>query len=78
MTEKFLGLPMKSCPKCHACWISGQHYWTGTGQLGNETELASLVCDMINSEECVNPAKGTTKGNGWQKRLENLNTLERE
>lgn len=78
MSEKVFGLPSKICPKCGACWIGGQHYWVGTAKLGNETELASLVCDMVKSDECINPAKGTTKGDGWAKRLENLNTLESE
>jgi len=68
----------KTCPKCGACWIGGQHYWSGTAKLGNEIELASLVCDMVKSDECINPAKGTTKGDGWKKRLESLNIIEEE
>ena len=33
----------KSCTKCGATWIEGQHYWSGTGALGNEDDLAGLV-----------------------------------
>ena len=74
--EKVVNMNTKRCSKCGACWIWGQHFWAGTGKLGNETELASLVCDKFGDDNCINPAKGTTKGNGWEKRLENLNTLE--
>jgi len=58
--------------------MEGQHYWSGTGKLGNETELASLVCDMVKSDECINQAKGTTKGDGWTKRFEILESFERD
>ena len=66
----------KSCPKCGACWIGGQHYWSGTNKVGDESQLASLVCDKFGDETCINPSKGTTDGKGWEKRMENLNTLE--
>lgn len=59
----------KVCDRCGARWINNQHYWSGTGKEGNETELASLVCDKVNDPQCINPAKGTTDGKGWQKRL---------
>ena len=62
----------KTCPKCGACWIDNQHYWTGTNKKGDETELANLVCDKFGDNNCINPAKGTTKGNGWEERLEKL------
>jgi len=70
----------KTCPKCGACWIGGQHFWSGTTKKGNETELASLVCDnkTIGDDTCINPAKGTTKGDGWKKRLNTLKSLERD
>ena len=68
----------KSCPKCGACWIGGQHYWSGTNKMGDESQLASLVCDKFGDETCINPSKGTTDGKGWEKRMENLNTLESE
>jgi hypothetical protein len=62
----------KICSKCGACWIDNQHYWTGTNKKGDETELANLVCDKFGDNNCINPAKGTTKGNGWEERLEKL------
>jgi len=65
----------KECPKCGAKWIDGQHYWSGTGQLGNETKLADLVCDRFGDDQCINPAKGTTKGTGWESRRAELDSL---
>ena len=32
----------KECEKCGAVWLNGQHMWTGTGQKGNELDLAGL------------------------------------
>lgn len=61
----------KECPKCGAKWIGGQHYWA-TGKIGDDSQLANLVCDRFGDETCVNPMKGTTKGDGWTKRLEEL------
>ena len=29
----------KTCPHCGATWINGQHYWSGTGQKGDEKTL---------------------------------------
>ena len=37
----------KRCSKCGACWIWGQHYWSGTGNKGNELDLAGLVCNNL-------------------------------
>ena len=71
-------MDIKSCPKCGTCWIGGQHYWSGTNKVGDESQLASLVCDKFGDETCINPSKGTTDGKGWEKRMENLNTLESE
>jgi len=70
----------KTCPKCGACWIGGQHFWSGTTKKGSETELASLVCDnkRMNDDRCINPAKGTTEGDGWKKRLNTFKSLERD
>ena len=68
----------KSCPKCGACWIGGQHYWSGTNKVGDESQLASLVCDKFGDETCINPLRGTTDGKGWEKRMENLNNMESE
>ena len=30
-----------------ATWLNGEHRWTGTGQKGNELDLAGLVCNNI-------------------------------
>lgn len=61
----------RECPKCGAKWINDQHYWA-TGKIGDETQLASLVCDKFGDDTCVNPKKGTTKGDGWANRLKEL------
>jgi hypothetical protein len=65
----------KTCPKCGATWINDQHYWTGSNKKGDETELASLVCDRFGDGTCINPCKGTTKGDGWEQRLNSLEDL---
>jgi hypothetical protein len=71
-------LNTKTCPKCGACWINNQHYWSGTNKLGNETELASLVCDKFGDDTCINPVQGTTKGNGWEKRAAFTDAMDSE
>jgi len=71
-------MSIKVCPKCSATWIENQHYWTATQKKGNETELASLVCDKFEDDTCINPAKGTTDGNGWQTRLNNMDQMEKD
>ena len=50
----------KTCPKCGATWIGGQHYWSGTGKLGNELDLAGLVCNNLGDETCINPCVGAS------------------
>ena len=62
----------KTCPKCGATWIDGQHYWSGTQKKGNELDLAGLVCNKLGDETCINPCKGSTSGITWAKRLEQL------
>jgi len=60
----------KVCSKCGAHWFEGQHYWS-TGVVGNEEDLAGLVCDNYGDDECVNPVKGTKhSGETWESRLE--------
>jgi len=71
-------MDIKTCPKCGAQWIDGQHYWTGTNKKGNDTELASLVCDRFGDETCINPVKGTTDGRGWEERMETLHNYDKE
>ncbi len=71
-------MDIKTCPKCGAQWIDGQHYWTGTNKKGNDTELASLVCDRFGDDTCINPVKGTTDGKGWEERMETLHNYDKE
>jgi hypothetical protein len=71
-------MDIKTCPKCGAQWIDGQHYWTGTNKKGNDTELASLVCDRFGDDTCINPVKGTTDGRGWEERMETLHNYDKE
>jgi hypothetical protein len=70
-----LSLSRKECPKCRAIWINGEHYWSGTGNKGNELDLAGLVCNKLGDEQCINPMKGMDGGITWEKRLKDLNEL---
>jgi len=63
----------KSCPKCGATWINGQHYWIGTQKKGNEDDLAGLVCNRLGDKTCINPKRGSEIGDTWNKRLDFLN-----
>lgn len=67
-----LSMSRKECSKCGATWINGQHRWSGTGQLGNEKDLAGLVCNKLGDLECINPLKGTEGGDNWEQRLADL------
>jgi hypothetical protein len=62
----------KTCPKCGATWIGGQHYWSGTGKLGNELDLAGLVCNSFGDETCINSCKGFEGGVTWKDRMTQL------
>lgn len=62
----------KTCPKCGATWINGQHFWTGTNKPGNEDDLAGLVCNNFGDDTCINPKRGSEKGTTWEKRLTEL------
>ena len=65
----------KTCPKCQAKWLDGQHYWT-TGKIGNESDLAGLVCDQYGDSTCINPKKGTEHcGDTWEKRASDLEVI---
>ena len=64
-----LKLDSKECPKCGAIWINGQHIWSGTGAVGNEDDLAGLVCNNLGDEQCINPKRGSDKGDSWEARL---------
>jgi hypothetical protein len=63
----------KECAKCGAVWLNGQHMWTGTGNKGNELDLAGLVCNSMSKEDpdytkCINPKRGSTGGQTWEYR----------
>ena len=67
-----LTIERKECPKCGAVWINGQHYWSGTGNKGNELDLAGLVCNNLGDNQCINPVRGQDGGDSWDKRMEDL------
>ena len=67
-----LSLERKECPKCGALWINGQHYWSGTGKVGNEDDLAGLVCNKLGDNSCINLKRGSEIGTTWEKRLTEL------
>jgi len=62
-----LKLARKECTNCGATWLNGCHRWA-TGSVGNELDLASLVCNEVNDPACINPKKGVTGGDTWAKR----------
>jgi hypothetical protein len=64
-----LKLDRKECPKCGAIWINGQHIWSGTGATGNEDDLAGLVCNKLGDKQCINPKRGSDRGDTWAARL---------
>jgi hypothetical protein len=68
----------KTCPKCGACWIGGQHFWSGTGKEGDPHDLAGLVCNRFGDDTCINPCRGSTSGTTWQDRLGTMNALEKD
>ena len=63
-----LKLERKECEKCQAVWINGQHIWGGTGETGNELDLAGLVCNKLGDHRCINPMKGQDGGQTWEYR----------
>jgi hypothetical protein len=61
----------RNCPVCGAHWVDGQLYWS-TGKPGKDADLNALVCRRLapeKAEGCVNPAKGSDGGVGWEERL---------
>ena len=61
------------------CYLDqGQHYWSGTGRVGNELDLAGLVCNTLGDFQCINPAKGQDGGDTWDKRMTDLEKGEEE
>ena len=67
-----LSIDRKECPKCGATWIDGTHRWS-TGKMGNELDLAGLVCNKLGDDTCINPKRGIDGGDSWEKRLIDLN-----
>ena len=57
----------KTCGKCGATWINGKNYWN-TGTVGDEVQLASLVCNNLGDDNCINPEKGNKTGMTWEDR----------
>ena len=57
----------KICFNCGATWIGGQLYWS-TGRVGCPHDLAGLVCNSIESNQCINPCRGSTSGITWEQR----------
>lgn len=72
--SKFSDLSMdrKECEKCGAIWLNGQHYWSGTGAVGDPHDLAGLVCNKLGDHRCINPCKGSDSGITWEQRLAQL------
>jgi len=62
-----LKLDRKECKKCGAVWINGQHTWA-TGAIGNEDDLAGLICNKLGDDSCINPRRGSDSGDTWAKR----------
>lgn len=53
-----------TCTTCGTYWEDGQHYWAGTGNKGNEDDLAIRVCQFAlkRGKHCINPCKESTTG----------------
>jgi len=74
-----LSLERTECGKCGAIWINGTHYWkTGATSDSSEIDLAGLVCNPYGNDECINPMRGNTMGDTWEKRWNLAEALDRE
>ena len=70
-----LRLERKECPKCGAVWLNGQHRWA-TGAVGNDLDLAGLVCNQVDDDAgCINELRGTEGGDTWEKRAQKIQKL---
>ena len=69
-----LKLERKECPKCGAVWLNGQLRWA-TGSVGNDLDLAGLVCNQHSDESCINELKGVEGGDTWEKRAKKIQKL---
>lgn len=72
-----LKLERRECAKCGAVWLNGVHHWQ-TGKKGNELDLAGLVCNNVSTSECINPKKGCTGGDTWEKRIDFIKQFVKE
>jgi hypothetical protein len=63
---------VKTCPTCSAQYVNDVHYWS-TGKLGNDLDLAGLVCNPFGKgRACINPKRGLKGGQTWEERSANL------
>ena len=62
------------CPRCGAVWLNNRHVWK-TGGKGDELDLAGLVCNVADTDDCINPKKGQTGGDTWDRRMEAVQEL---
>jgi len=67
-------LSRKECEKCGAVWLNGVHHWA-IGAIGSEYDLAGLVCNTVNSPQCINRKKGEVGGDTWADRRKFLDSL---
>ena len=58
---------IKQCNECGATWLDGQLYYR-SGGVGCPHDLAGLVCNEIESPDCINPCLGSTSGLTWEQR----------
>ena len=69
---------IKRCERCSASWMDGQHYWANGNRgtvdtIQSELDLAGLVCNPIDSDQCINPCKGQPGGQTWEDRMKQAN-----
>ena len=67
----------KTCPKCGAHWMEGQLYWS-TGTAAKEEDLASLVCNSLADDTCINPQRGVVGGVTWEERASEAERMLRQ
>jgi hypothetical protein len=72
-----LKLERRECERCGALWLDGIHHWR-TGKKGNELDLAGLVCNRMSDPKCINPKKGCTGGDTWDKRAEFIKSFAKQ
>lgn len=72
-----LSIERTECPRCGAVWFNGQLFWA-TGAKGKEEDLAGLVCNMVNTPQCINPKKGAEGGDTWEKRQKFMETMDKK